>query len=83
MEAMQGRDQIEKFSPTELANLRSELLQSSLDSWQAAEVVTNFLSGRGYGVSTLQVRDAMSRLEGINCPVECMQAVLEQVAYVM
>jgi hypothetical protein len=80
---MQGRDRVEKFSATELANLRSELLQSGLDSWQAAEVVTSFLSGRGYGVSSVEVRDAMAKLEGINCPVECMQAVLEQVAYVM
>jgi hypothetical protein len=80
---MQGRDRVEKFSPTELANLRNELLQSGLDSWQAADLVTNFLSGRGYGVSSVEVRDAMAKLDGFACPVECMQAVLEQVGYVM
>ena len=80
---MQGRDRVEKFSAAELANLRRELLQSGIDSWQAAEVVANFLSGRGYGVDSSQVRDAMARLESSGCQPACMQEVLEQVAYVM
>ena len=41
--------QIEKFSATELTNLRNELLRGQLDSWQAADLAANFLAGHGYG----------------------------------
>ena len=48
---MSANTKIEKFSARELLNLRNELLQSGIDSWQAAEVLSGFLTGRGYGVS--------------------------------
>ena len=48
---MSASAKIEKFSARELLNLRNELLQSGIDSWQAAEVLSGFLTGRGYGVS--------------------------------
>ena len=48
---MSANAKIEKFSARELLNLRNELLQSGIDSWQAAEVLSGFLTGRGYGVS--------------------------------
>lgn len=79
---MAGDSRIEKFSVAELAGLRTELLQSGVDSWQAAELVTSFLSGRGYGSDAVMVRELIHRLEG-GCPVECMQQELESVAYVM
>lgn len=76
-------DRIEKFPAAELAGLRTELLQSNVDSWQAAELVTTFLAGRGYGVNPAMVREAVLRLEGNMCSIECMQQELERVAYVM
>ena len=74
---------VEKFPQIELAGLRTELLQTSVDSWQAAELVTAFLSGRGYGADPDMVRQAVLRLEGNQCSLECMQQELERVAYVM
>ncbi len=36
------RTYVEQFTPTDLMTLRNELLQSGVDSFQAAEIVTNF-----------------------------------------
>jgi hypothetical protein len=80
---MASDSRIEKFAVAELAGLRTELLQSGVDSWQAAELVTNFLSGRGYGADPLLVREAVMRLEANACSYECMQKELEQIALVM
>jgi len=74
---------IEKFPVAELAGLRTELLQSGVDSFQAAELVTTFLSGRGYGVDPTQVREVAMRLESNACSLDCIQKELERVAYVM
>lgn len=74
---------IEKFAANELSSLRSELMQSGIDMWQAAEVLSAFLAGRGYGVIPEQARDAVLRLEGAGCSHECMQSELERVALVM
>lgn len=78
--AMHG---VDKFPANELANLRSDLMQSGLDSWQAAELVSSFLTGRGYGVSTPDVRHAVTRMESSKCTIECLQIELEQLALVM
>jgi hypothetical protein len=75
--------QVEKFSTTDLNALRSDLLQSGLDSWQAADLLSNFLAGRGYGVSTHDARHAAFRLESTGCPVEDIQQELEQIALIM
>ncbi|MGA8532343.1 MAG: hypothetical protein WB622_21635 [Acidobacteriaceae bacterium] len=80
---MPSERKIEKFAVNELAGLRTELLQSGVDSWQAAELVTTFLSGRGYGANPVTVREAVLRLEGNACSLECMQRELERVAWVM
>lgn len=80
---MKSNGMVEKFSVTELANLRNELLHSGLDSWQAAQAVTSFLSGRGYGTNVEDLRSTVHRLEFKNCSFERMQEVLEQVALVM
>jgi hypothetical protein len=80
---MASDSRIEKFQMAELAGLRTELLRSGMDSWQAAELVTTFLSGRGYGADPAMVREAVVRLEANACNFECMQRELEGVAYVM
>lgn len=73
----------DKFTPSDLLTLRSELLQSGIDSFQAAEILCNFLSGRGYGISSLEARHVASRIEGNGCKPEHIQAELERVARVM
>lgn len=74
---------IEKFSAEDLIHLRSNLLRSGIDSWQAAEVVSDFLAGRGYGVSAQRARDSISRLKKPDWNLECMQEELENLACVM
>jgi hypothetical protein len=74
--------QIEKFSATELTNLRNELLRGQLDSWQAADLAANFLAGHGYGASAENLRQAITGLEVSRCSIDCLQAALEGVAYI-
>lgn len=74
---------IEKFTATDLSSLREELMQSGLDSWQAAELISSFLSVRGYGVSNHAARGAASRIESYRCSLQCMQEELEKLALVM
>lgn len=83
---MAEETRIEKFSMSELSRLRSELMQSGIDSWQAADVVSTFLIDRGYGVDSSAMRNAVTRLEPYRASIDAMdamQAVLETVAYVM
>ena len=74
---------VEKFSAAELAALRNDLLQSGLDSREAAELLQVFLMGRGYGVSPEAALDAASRVEGSGCSLEVIQKELEGIGYVM
>ncbi|WP_263410279.1 hypothetical protein [Terriglobus tenax] len=74
---------IEKFSEQDLAGLRNDLMQSGLDSWQAGELISSFLMGRGYGVSNHAARNAATRIESAACSLETMQSELERVALVM
>ncbi|MEO6965210.1 MAG: hypothetical protein ABI076_04835 [Acidobacteriaceae bacterium] len=80
---MQPYTEIEKFPRTELSELREELLQTGLDNWQAADLISTFLAGRGYGVSRQSARDAVMRLEVLSSSVDRMQAELEKLAMVM
>jgi hypothetical protein len=80
---MASDSRIEKFPVTELAGLRTELLQSGMDSWQAAELLKTFLMGHGYGADPAMVREAVLRLETISCSFECMQNELERVAWIV
>lgn len=75
--------QFEKFSEIDLTHLREDLMKSGLDSWQAAELISSFLSERGYGVSTQAVRKAISRMEVVGCSIKCLQEELEKLAQVM
>ncbi|MFT4114829.1 hypothetical protein [Silvibacterium sp.] len=74
---------VEKFGDSDLSQLRNELLDAGLDSFQAAQVLAAFLSIRGYGIGTEQARDTVLRLENSNCTLDCMQQELERVALVM
>lgn len=74
---------IEKFSPTDLTNLQVKLMKLRGDSWQAAELVSDFLSGRGYGVDAQAMRTAVAELAMLRDSHDAMQSLLETVAYVM
>jgi len=80
---MVNKSRVEKFSMSELSKLRNELLESPIDTWQAAAVVSAFLVGRGYGADTRTIRDAVIRLDAFGGSMDAMQEVLEAVAYVM
>jgi hypothetical protein len=74
---------IEKFTATDLSSLREELMQSGLDSWQSAELISSFLNVRGYGVSNHAARGVAWRIESLNCSLKSMQEELEKLALVM
>jgi hypothetical protein len=75
--------EIEKFPVADLAGLREELLNSGLDTWQAADLIRSYLSGRGYGVSNHAARHTATRLESAKYNVQRMQEELEKIALVM
>jgi hypothetical protein len=76
-------NEIEKFPEADLVGLREELLHSGLDSWQAADLISSYLTGRGYGVSNHAARHTARRLESAGCSLKCMQEELEKIARVM
>lgn len=80
---MTNDSRVEKFPAAELSGLRTELMQSGVDSFQAAEMITAFLASRGYGADPVQVREVVTRLESNACPVDCIQQELERVAWTM
>ena len=73
----------EKFSTDELQSLRNEMMQSSFDSFQSAELLAAFLAQHGYGVSNDQARVAASRIERGRYAIPRLQEELEQLAWVM
>lgn len=77
------KNQIEQFPAADLHGLREELKNSSVDTWQSADLISSFLSGRGYGVSTDAARVAASRIESVGCSLQAMQEELEKLALVM
>jgi len=74
---------IEKFKTSDLTGLRLELCNSAYDSWQAADVVSEFLTGRGYGTNPDRVRHAIAGMKGGVTNFERMQEELEKIAFVM
>jgi len=74
---------VETFTAADLYSLREELSQSGLDSRQAAELISAFLSVRGYGVSNHAACGAAARIESVGCSLKSMQEELEKVALVM
>ena len=73
----------ENFTAADLSSLRSELQHAGLDSWQAAELITAFLTARGYGVSNREARTAAARMEFASCSLECMGHELALIAMMM
>ena len=74
----------DRFTATELAALRSDLLQGGMiDSYEAAELLQVFLMGRGYGVSPKSALDAAGRVEMAGCALPVLQYELENLALVM
>ncbi len=74
----------DRFTMTELAALRSDLLQGGmLDSYEAAQLLQVFLMGRGYGVSPKAALDAAGRVEMAGCALPVLQHELENLAMVM
>jgi|SRR5579863_9296425 len=74
----------DRFTATELAALRSDLLQGGMiDSYEAAELLQVFLMGRGYGVSPKAALDAAGRVEMAGCAMPVLQQELENLALVM
>jgi hypothetical protein len=80
---MSKQIKIEKFAATDLTELRKELQQGGIDSWQAAELVGAFLSGRGYGVANNDLRNATARIDSFAGSIQRMQEELEKVAFYM
>jgi hypothetical protein len=82
---MSNQDQFsnQKFSAAEIAALRTDLLQMGMDHWQAAELLKQFLTGRGYGVSRERAQEAVARLESAHCAVDAMHQELDTLALVM
>lgn|SRR5947209_2424183 len=74
----------DRFTVTELAALRNDLLQGGMvDSYEAAELLRVFLMGRGYGVSPTAALDAAGRVEMAGCALPVLQYELENLAMVM
>ena len=73
----------EQFSPDALRQLRTELRQSGLDSFQCGTLLAAFLTNKGYGVSTVAARDAVVRMETGAFTLPALQAELEKLAQVM
>lgn len=72
-----------KFTASEIAALRTDMLQMGMDHWQAAEMLSSFLVGRGYGVCRQRAREAVARLEQEHCAVDAMHQELDSLALVM
>ena len=83
MEIYSSAPGVERFTETDLSLLRDELMQSGLDHRQAAELISSFLTVRGYGVSHHAARGAASRIESVGCSLKSMQEELEKLALVM
>ena len=79
-----GKRDSDRFTMTELAALRNDLLQGGMvDSYEAAELLRVFLMGRGYGVSPTAALDAAGRVEMAGCALPVLQHELENLAMVM
>ena len=71
-----------RFSTPEVTVLRNSLLAEGLDARDAAEVLQLFLTGRGYGVSRDEAREAVRRVGGSGCSLDVIQQELSRIALV-
>ncbi len=72
----------ERFSVPEVAALRNEMVQSALDSQDAAAMMQLFLMGRGYGVSPEAAIEAARRVGIAGCSIASIQQELNRIALV-
>jgi len=76
-----------KFSAADVAGLREELLHlrfdSRADSWQAGDVITNYLTLRGYGVEPEAARSTASRIKSAGYSTASIEEELGKLALVM
>jgi hypothetical protein len=73
----------EKFSIVAVASLRSDILHSGLDSFQAAESIKVFVARHGYGISAEVAREVATSLEGRYENAESLRRHLDKSAWVM
>jgi len=72
-----------KFTATEVATFRRDLLDCGLDWCQTAEVIRAFIINHGYGVSTETALEAARRIDGAGCSLDFVHKELETLALVM
>ena len=72
-----------KFSSIEVSTLKSDLLQSELDSFQTAQVIKMFITGHGYGISPDRALDAAMNFDAMGRNVDLFHRELEASALVM
>lgn len=70
----------EKFASSDLSDLQASLKQASIDSFQAAELISAFLTGRGYGISAGDIRPAVMQMDLHHCSLQKMRQSLEGLA---
>ena len=71
------------FLQNDLSLLRGELMREDIDCFQSAELLSMFISQRGYGVSHSDARHAASHIESIDFAIPGMHAELERIAVAM
>jgi len=73
----------EKFSITEVATLRRDLVCSGLDSFQIAEAIKMFVGCHGYSISREFALDTAAWIERPDCSIERLRNELEISAWAM
>ncbi len=73
----------EKFTDSEIAVLRYQLLRTMADPLELAEILRDFAVTQGYGVSATTALDAASKIGASGCSFAAVQEALEAVALVM
>jgi hypothetical protein len=73
----------QKFSVSQVAALRRDLLQGGLDYLQVAEIINSFVAAGGYGISQETARHIAMRLKRMHDGVEALHRQLESCARAM
>jgi hypothetical protein len=73
----------DKFTATEVAAFRRDLMNAGLDWFQTAEVIRVFIVQHGYGVSSETALEAARRIDGTGCNMDSLHRELERLALVM
>jgi hypothetical protein len=73
----------DKFTLNEVVALRSNLVNSTLDGFQAAEMIRAFVAEHGYGIEPETAREVARRVEQPACNLEILHMHLETQALAM